>query len=580
MIDRATATALGCIALIAGCAPPEARPEAMPQVHASGLRFVDVSAESGIDRVTVSGHPTRKTAIPESLGQGAAAIDFDRDGLLDVFVVNGDMFEDQPPDREARSTLYRNLGGMRFADVGERAGICFRAWGHGVSRVDFDGDGWDDLYVTIYRGRNRFFRNKGDGSFEDLSDRWGGADPGPSTGAAFFDADGDGDLDLYVGNYVHYDPDDPPNGGKPCEWRGLAVLCGPHGTRAADDAFYENREGRLSAANSSFGFDRVDAAYALGVVAADLDDDLDIDLYVANDSVPNYFFENLGGGRFEERGARAGVDRNEDGRAQAGMGVDVGDVDNDGRLDLFVTNFSHDSNTLYRGREIPGGATTFEDATYSMKLGMSSYRYLSWGVRLLDLDFDGWQDIVVVSGHVYPQVDQTPIGTSYRQRNQIFRNLGRESSGVRFEEFEAEPDDAFAVERPSRGLMAADLDNDGDLDFVVTELDMRPTVIRNDSTPSGRWAGFRIVRGDLPIDPVGASLTVTDESGIVRRRSVIAGGSYLSTGDPRLHVGVGSAEGPLQVELRMPDGGRHRFADLGLDRYWRLDLASGSARAD
>ena len=558
-----------------GCGPPDGeRHPATPRTESppveSRLRFVDVTATSGITLENVSGDPYEKMAIPESLGQGAAALDYDGDGLLDLFIVNGDVFEGTPR-RDGRPALYRNLGNFRFVDVTAEAGLLFQGWGHGASRVDFDADGHPDLYVTIYRGPNRFFRNQGDGSFEDVSTSWGGEDRGPSTAAAFFDADGDGDLDLYVGNYVVYDPFDPPNDGKPCEWRGLQVLCGPKGTTPAPDRFYENRTGVLVEATEAFGFAAVEPSYALGAIAGDFDNDGDPDLYVANDSEANYLFENQGRGRFLEVAALRGTDRNDDGRAQAGMGVDFGDVDNDGRFDLFVTNFSHDTNTLYHNLVTPTGETIFEDATYAVKLGLESYRYLSWGTRIVDLDQDGWQDIVLVSGHVYPQVDRAPIGTTYRQRNQVFRNLGRtKSRRVAFREVEP-TGGAFEKREASRGLVVADLDNDGDSDLLVVELDGPPTLIRNDTPDRGHWIGLLLRDRGKNIDAIGARIVVEDSAGVLRWRERSAGGSYLSTGDPRVLVGLGPAAGTVpRVEITWPSGKKTTYADLEADRYHKL----------
>jgi len=565
------------IPLLAACAlacggPPDDTTGRAPETGGVALRFVDVTEGSGITIQTVCGDARSKMAIPETLGQGAAALDYDGDGRLDLFVANGDVFDGGSPAPAPRPALYRNLGDFHFEDVTAQAGLDFRAWGVGAYRVDFDADGRDDLYVTVRGGANRFFRNLGDGRFEDASGAWGGADAGPSTAAVFFDADADSDLDLYVGNYVHYDPANPPNGGRPCIWRGLEVMCGPQGTRAAADVFYENRSGTLTVATDGFGFGAVRPSYTLGALAGDLDDDGDVDLYVANDSEPNYLFENLGHGRFREVGGHRGGDRNEDGRSQAGMGVDLGDVDNDGRFDLFVTNFSHDTNTLYQSLRTPAGETVFEDATHLTRLGLESYRYLSWGTRFVDLDRNGWQDIVLVSGHVYPQVDSAPVGTTYAQRNQIFLNRGAGPDGrVSFFEYVPPPGDAFAKAASSRGLVAADLDDDGDVDFLVVEMDARPTLIRNDSRTEGHWIGFSVRDAAGKPEPIGAKISVEDAAGVTRWRQVVAGGSYLSSGDRRLWVGLGSAGGAVRrVEVRWPDGSTTAFRDLEPDRYWPL----------
>jgi hypothetical protein len=569
--------ALALVAGASGCGGQATAPRPATPPAASGLKFVDVTGQSGIVLTNVSGDPVEKLALPEGLGQGAAALDYDGDGLLDLFIANGDVLPGTTVDAEPRPALYRNLGDWKFEDVTREAGLELDGWMHGANRVDFDADGHPDLYVTVYRGPNLFLRNQGDGRFRAMPE-WGAADPGPSTCAAFFDADGDGDLDLHVGNYVDYDPASPPNGGRPCEWRGLQVQCGPKGLQAAADSFWENRDGRLVEASAAFGFDAVAASYTLGSVAGDLDRDGDVDLYVANDSEPNYLFENVGG-RFVEAGPLRGADRNEDGRSQAGMGVDLGDVDNDGRFDLFVTNFSHDSNTLYRNRATPGGETLFEDATHAAKLGMESYRFLSWGTRFLDLDADGWLDIVLVSGHVYPQVDRAPVGTRYRQRNQLFLNRGVDRSGrLAFDELPPEAAGAFAAEQPSRGLVAADLDNDGDPDFLVVELDTTPTLIRNESTVAGHWIGFELRGPDGNVDAVGARVAVEDGTGAVRWLQRVGGGSYLSTGDPRLHLGLGAAGGTVRRVTVWWDADRSsEYGDLAVDRYWRLEAGATEA---
>ena len=353
------------------------------------------------------------------------------------------------------------------------------------------------------------------------------------------------------------------------------MFCGPQGTTPAADRFFEQRDGALVEATEEFGFAGVPASYGLGATAGDFDNDGDLDLYVANDSEVNFLFENQGRGRFSEVAAFRGTDRNEDGRTQAGMGVDLGDVDNDGRLDIFVTNFSHDTNTLYRNFLTPAGETIFEDATYAAKLGLESYRFLSWGTRIVDLDHDGWQDIVIVSGHVYPQVDRAPIGTSYRQRNQVFLNSGSSPEGrVVFREI-VPSGGAFEQRRASRGLVVADLDNDGDPDLLVVELDGPPTLIRNDTVDRGNWIGFRLRQDGDNRDAIGARVVVEDSAGIVRMRERSSGGSYLSTGDPRILVGLGPAAGPVhRVEVTWPSGRRSEYTNLEPGRYWLLDSST------
>lgn len=528
----------------------------------------------------VSGEEEEKMAIPENIGQGAAALDYDRDGLLDLFVANGDRFPGTPGPPSPGPRLFHNESGLRFRDVTEEAGLALRGvWMHGAWAVDFDADGWQDLYITVFRGPNLFFRNLGDGTFKDVSDTWGGADTGPSTCAAFFDADGDGDLDLYVGNYVDYDPENPPNNGRPCQWKGLLVSCGPRGTTPGPDTFYENREGRLVEATESFGFGDVKPVYALGAIAADLEPDGDTDLYVANDSTGNFLWINDGDGGFRESAFDYGLQMSRNGTPQAGMGVDFGDVDNDGLLDLFVTNFSHDYNTLYVHTKTADGRSFFQDETSRARIQAPTMEYLSWGTRILDLDHDGWCDLVVVSGHVYPQVDGSGLDTSYAQDNQLFRNRGRtRKGGVTFENVSGKLGAGFRNKAVSRGLVTADFDNDGDLDLFIVEMDAQPTLLRHDGRGLGHWAGFLLVGAGGNREAVGARLEVTASDGTTRHLSRSYGGSYLSTCDPRLHVGLGTAGGPLrQVVVRWPSGTVTKLEDLEPGRYWVIEEASGKA---
>jgi hypothetical protein len=562
-----------CLASCGDRAPEPTPPSAAP---ASGafVRFTDVSASSGIIHQNVNGEPVEKMAIPENLGQGGAVLDYDGDGDLDVFLANGDVFEGQTPRSDPRCALYRNNGNWTYTDVTAEAGLVFKGWCHGATVVDFDADGHPDLYITCYLRENVFFRNRGDGTFEDVTATWGGGDPGPSTAAAFFDADGDGDLDLYVGNYVHYDPKKPPNNGNPCPWKGLLVSCGPRGTPPAADTFYENVDGKLVRATQKFGFD-VEPAYTLGVITGDFDNDGDGDLYVAVDSEANYLFANHGGGRFIESASRYGLDMNEHGRPQAGMGVDFGDVDNDGRFDYYVTNFSHDYNTLYHNEKTKGGTTNFRDTTNLMRLEDPTFHLLSWGTRIVDLDLDGMQDLIAVSGHVYPQVDKANLDTSYAQFNQIFLNRGinAERGLVSFEPLPNTEAHGFHKKAVSRGLITFDPDDDGDMDLVIVEMDAPPTVLRNDGTGYGHWVGFQLVGHGKNRDAIGTRVTVTDAQGVVRYRERCSGQSYLSSVDPRLVFGLGGADGPVSVQIRWPLGSTQTLGPLEIDRYHRIEQA-------
>ena len=535
---------------------------------APGLVIVEISESSGIDLENVSGDPAAKMTIPENIGQGAACLDYDGDGDLDLFLANGDVLPGETPRADPRCALYRHDSPGKFTDVTKEAGLIFPAWCHGATAVDFEGDGDPDLYVTVGFGPNLFFENLGNGRFAEASAKWGGADPGPSSGAAFFDAEGDGDLDLYVGNYVIYDPENPPNEGRPCDWKELDVSCGPRGTTPGPDRFYENVDGKLEEATEKFGFHDVEPSYTLGIVATDFDQDGDVDLYIANDSEANYLFQNEGG-RFKNVAWRVGVDMKGDGNPQAGMGLDSGDLNNDGLTDLFVTNFSDDSNTYYRHEKTANGKPLFTDQTTTCRLGgKEAFRWLSWGTRMLDLDLDGWQDLVVASGHVYPQVDTRDVGTTYRQPNQIFINNGPSDNGnLSFTYFRPEAESGWAKEAVSRGLVAFDMDDDGDHDFLVVEMDAKPSLFRNDTPHTFHWIGFHLVGKGKNRDAIGAWVELKDSNGVERERERCSGRSYLSSCDPRLLFGIGEASDPATAVVHWPDGTTTELSNLSVDRY-------------
>jgi hypothetical protein len=558
---RRIAAALGAAA--AGCG--DAAPAPTP-----GL-FADVSNGSGLDLRNVNGDVRTKPTILESLGQGAAVLDFDGDGALDVFVANGDTLKGQPPGATPRTGLFRQVAPFRFEDVSAAAGLALRGWFQGAYAADVDADGDPDLFLTAW-GRSRFLRNRGDGTFVDATDETGLGVAGWSSGAAFFDADGDGDLDLYVARYVELDPDRPPNGGKPCGWKGLAVACGPHGLPALADVFLEQVDGRFVDATAKFAFDRVKPSYGLGVVAFDFDGDRDADLYVANDSVANFLFENRGG-IFVDVAAEMGCDHGEGGRAQAGMGVDAADVDGDRRPDVFVTNFDEDVNTLYRN-ECDGKVRAFFNATGASGLGPPSFRKMGWGCRFFDVDDDGRSDLVVANGHIYPQVDGSATDASYAQENQLFLNAGLDARGlVRFAVADGGP--FFRLKRSSRGLLTADFDDDLDLDLLTVEMDATPSLGRNDAPRRGPRLGVLLRGAGKNRDAIGAVLDWTDGAGVARRLERTYGGGFYSTSDPRLVATVGAA-GFRAASVRFPSG---RTVDIPVSvagGYATVDEATGT----
>jgi enediyne biosynthesis protein E4 len=533
------------------------------------MSFADVTAGSGLTLRNVNGNVDKKPTILESLGQGAAALDYDGDGDLDLFVCNGDTWHGEPKGAEPSTELYRQDSPFKFTPVGAAAGLRLRGWFQGAYAADWDADGRPDLFLTAHGG-SRLFRNAGDGRFEDVTQAAGAAVDGWTSGAAFFDADGDGDLDLFVARYVKFDLAKPPNDGKPCGYRGIQVACGPHGLVPEPDVFLENVGGRFVDATARFGFDTAPASYGLGVIAFDFDQDGDVDVYVANDSMANDLWENRKG-KFVNVAGLLGCDLGEGGRGQASMGVDAADVDRDGRPDVFLTHFEHDTNTLY----LNVGARGFRDATATSGLGTPSFPWLAWGTRLVDFDRDGWVDVVVANGHIYPQVDGAGLETSYAQRNQMFRSLGTNAAGeIRFEEVRPEGG-FFDAEAVNRGLVTADFDDDGDQDLFVVRMDSPPALARNDTVATGHWIGVKLEGKPPNRDAIGAVLVVKDTAGVVRRVERTYGASFFSTCDPRLWMALGT-ERIQEARVVWPGGAATQLPASILDRYVRIGQESGA----
>jgi enediyne biosynthesis protein E4 len=552
------------------------RPGAANVVAAGVMNFVDVSAESGLDLRNVNGDPVQKPTILESLGQGAAVLDYDLDGKLDVFVLNGDVLNGKPEGAAPRCGLFRQVAPFRFEDVSERAGVALRGWFQGAYAIDFDGDGDDDLFLTAW-GRSRYLRNRGDGTFEDATEETGIGIDGWTSGAAFFDLDGDGDLDLYVARYATIDLKNPPHGGRPCTWKGLAVACGPHGLPAEADVVLRNDGGRFRVATEKTGVDAVAPSYGLGVVAFDFDSDGDQDVYVANDSMANFLLENRGG-VLVDVAARAGCALGEGGRAQAGMGVDAADVDGDRRPDVVVTNFDEDVNTLYRN-ETTERLKSYFDATAASGLGPPSFRKLAWGARFFDADGDGRLDLAIANGHIYPQVDRAGVGGSFAQENQLFRNLGPDSRGLPRFELVRDAGSFFAKKACSRGLLTADFDDDLDSDLLVVEMDAPPSIGRNDGARRDGRFGVRLVGAGGNRPALGAVLSWTDDAGSERRLERTYGGGFYSTSDPRLIATFGAA-GFGSASVRFASGRVVPLPAAIVGRYATVDEATGSVVVD
>jgi hypothetical protein len=510
------------------------------------LLFRDITREAGI---TFQHHAApEKKYIVESMSGGVALFDFDNDGLLDIYFVDSLTVDTANNPKAARSALYRNLGSLKFQDVTDKAGIAHPGWAMGVCTGDVDADGWDDLYVTAL-GPNRLYRNNRDGTFADVTDRTGVAAGGWSAGCGFADYDRDGDLDLFVSRYVKIDLNNLPQFGKDktCEYRGIAVQCGPRGLPGESDFLFRNEgNGRFTEVAGEAGVSDPRAYFGLGIAWFDYNDDGWLDLYVANDSTPNFLYVNQKDGTFKDVAFPMGVAVSEDGAEQGSMGVAVGDYDRSGRLSLFVTNFSEEYNNLFHNN-----GDHFTDVSFRSKTAPSSLPLVGWGTAFLDYDNDGLLDIIAVNGHVYPQLDKARLGASagYRQRKLLYRNRGDRT----FDEVAAKYGTALTEERVSRGLAIGDLDNDGRLDVVINDLDGSPQLLHNELAGAGNWLIARIKGAGKNTNAIGA--LVTAHAGAVKHvRLVQSGTSYISQDDMRVHFGLGTATEVDSIEVRWPDG--------------------------
>ncbi|MDA2926483.1 CRTAC1 family protein, partial [Acidobacteria bacterium AH-259-G07] len=532
------------------------------------LYFVDIAERAGLDFQHVSGSPEKKYIL-ETISGGVAWIDYNRDHWPDLYLVNGGSWEELlEGKRTVSNALYRNNRDGTFTNVTESAGVGGSRWGMGATIGDYNNDGWPDLYVCNY-GSNTLYRNNGDGTFTDVTLLAGVGDDHWSSSAAFADYDADGWLDLYVVNYIEFDYRRAP--APACQYRGIQVHCGPEGMTAASDVLYRNKgDGTFVQVTRSAGMAQVLPSYGLGLVWTDYDNDGDIDLYVANDSMANFLFRNHGEGTFEEVGLLSGVGFSEDGNAQAGMGLATADYDHDGALDFYVTNFSDDYNTLYRNM----GSGFFRDVSYASGVAFASWQFLSWGTQFFDFDNDGWEDIFVSNGHIYPQVDDYQIGTHFYQRKLVFQNLG---NGKFKEVAEALGSDLSKL-WSSRGAAFADFDNDGDVDIAVNNMDDRPSLLRNEGgSGAGHWLTLALEGVRTNRSAIGVRVTLETEKGR-QLREVQGGSSYQSTNDFRLHFGLGASQKVKEVVVKWTNGVLQEFEDLVADHSYHLK-EGGTLRA-
>jgi hypothetical protein len=569
-VKNGLVVALILLSAIANCRGQKA-PYPATGEHGGPAWFVDVAGKAGIAVRNVNGGDTTKQYIIEATGSGVAIIDYDRDGWPDIFLVNGRKLAATTSGKEADPTshLFHNNRDGTFTDVTVKAGLTGTGWGQGACVGDYDNDGYDDIYVTQY-GRNRLYHNERNGTFKEVAEQDGAAGSGQEwgTGCAFVDYDRDGKLDIMVANYVHFDLDKTPKPGDTagCMWKGAPVMCGPRGLESAPNMLLHNLgNGRFEDVSRKSGIQKTNGHYCFSVTTLDYDKDGWPDIYVACDSTPSILYRNHRDGTFTDVAADAGAAYNEDGREQAGMGSTAADYLGTGNIGLFKTNFSDDTSTLYKNM----GDGTFSDETYSAGLGINADA-LGWGTMFADVDNDGYPDLLVVNGHVYPEVDSAKLGATFRERRFLYRNLGN----GKFKDISATSGPGLQTPQSGRGLAVADLWNDGRISAVVNNLSDFPMLLVNEAKNDNHWLGLRLVGTVSNASAVGARVTVhgAKRSWVDEVRS---GSSYNSSSDLRLHFGLGAEEKVASVEVRWPNGGVETFPIAGVDRMVTLVEGQG-----
>jgi hypothetical protein len=518
-----------------------------PAEGGSPVTFVDVAPQAGLTAINVWGGVNHKKYIVEAKGSGLAFFDYDQDGWLDVYLTNGLRLDEEfPPGQEPTCHLYKNNRDGTFTDVTEKSGLKRSGWQVGVCVGDYDNDGWDDLFCT-YWGHNVLWHNNGDGTFTDVTKkaglydervRWG-------SGCTWIDYDRDGFLDLFVGNYIDFDIHKVPAPGESgyCQWKGIPVMCGPRGLPGGSNILYHNNgDGTFTDVTVKAGISKTGPRYSITAVAYDFDNDGWPDIYVSVDSEASILFKNNHDGTFTDIGVMAGCAYNEDGQEQAGMGVAVGDYDCDGNLDIFKTNFADDTADLYHNN----GDGTFTDNTFASGVGVNT-QYVGWGAGFIDYDNDGWPDIIQINGHVYPEVDQYQLGSTFKEPRIIYRNLGN----GKFKDVSAQMGPGITERFSSRGCALGDYDNDGDVDVLVLNMNDRPSLLRNDGGNRNNWIKIKLLGTRCNRTAIGARVKVVTGKHI-QIDEVHSGTSVMSQGDLRLHFGLGQAKVVDLIEVRWP----------------------------
>ncbi len=550
-------------------------------VKTGPIVFENIAEQAGLTKWHHTAGTPEKKLILEAKGPGVCLIDYDNDGWLDIYLVNGSTYDTlsgktTPP----HAALFHNNHDGTFTDVTEKAGVANDRWGYGCAVGDYDNDGWPDLYVTNY-GKNRLYHNNHDGTFTDVAEKAGVTVGGWSTGATFGDYDGDGRLDLFTAAYAQIDLDNPPLPGSKaasqatCLYRGVPVMCGPRGLKGEHDhLFHNNGDGTFTDVSKKLGVDNANGYYGLGALFADVNNDGKPDLLVANDSTPNYLYINKGNGTFEDASYESGYALNADGREVANMGIAAGDYENNGHLSIVNTDFADDYNVLFQN----DGTGVFTDVSYQAGIAVSSIPFVGFGDGFLDYDNDGWKDLLIVNGHVYPQVDQHPEwGQSYAQRPLLYHNLGN----GKFSLVPAVKGTGLSVVTVGRGAAFGDLFNDGKIDVVINSMDGVPILLRNVNPDHHHWVEARLVGGvdtrtgkASPRDAVGATAYLT-ANGMKQREDVLSGGSYLSSNDLRIHFGLGDATDAGSLEIHWPSGAKETIKLPAVDRIYTIEEGKG-----
>lgn len=556
-----------CLIIAAG------RPAAsLPANGPLGVQFVNVARQAGLTARTIYGDERKNRYLLETTGTGAAFVDYDADGRLDIFLVNGTRLDGPPSGETPTNRLYRNTGDGTFQDVTAQAGLTRTGWGQSVCAGDYDNDGRVDLFIS-YFGKNALYRNNGNGTFTDVADRAGVAQNRTrwGSGCAFVDYDRDGALDLFVASYIDLDLKTAPlpeTG--PCLYKGVMVACGPPGLTGGVNALYHNNgDGTFTDVSEKSGVTKANGTYGLGVLTVDFDNDGWPDIYVANDSAPAALYHNNRDGTFTDIGIEAGCAFSIDGKPQAGMGVTAGDYDRDGWMDIFKTNFAGDTSTLYRNT----GKRAFDDVTFPAGIGLNT-RWLGWGCGFLDFDNNGWLDIFLVNGHVYPEVEKLTTEAGYAQRKVLYQNL----QNGRFVDVSEKAGKAITDPAPARGCAFGDYDNDGDIDILINTVNSYPELLRAESATQNNWITIQTIGVKSNRSGIGARIKCVTEDA-TQIDEVRSGGSYYSQNDLRVHFGLGKAKRVKMLEIRWPSGQVDQLADLPVNQIMTVKEGMGNQEA-